>query len=177
MKLAHAQEHPPPRGGGPERAGGGIPEDEQGGGVGEGQDGAHDELRVAEAGDGDERLAHAGEQDGADKGAGHDAGEGEVVVGVQEARAHRGRGRAVDEDVVRGLQVERLLDLGVGRDEDVREGQEEEQRVEQQVCMEVVSAKGLISSFSSLVMSLEGRGGKHVYACVRARVSRWCVSE
>ena len=35
---------------------------------------------------------------------------------------------------MRGLQVERLLDLGVRRDEEVRERHGEEERVERQVC-------------------------------------------
>lgn len=83
--------------------------------------------------EGNQRLAQAGEDDRADKGARHGAGEREVVVGGAQAAADVDDGRAVDEDVVRGLQVEGLLDLGVGGDDEVDEGDEDEEGVYEQI--------------------------------------------
>lgn len=135
MELADGERHPPaarrPAKGGVERAA----EDEQARGVEAPEGGAHDELRAREAEQGDERLARGREDDGADKGARDGAGKGEVVVGGPQGGAGAlADGRAVEEDVVRGLQVKRLLDLCVRRDEEVRERHGKEERVERQVC-------------------------------------------
>ena len=42
-------------------------------------------------------------------------------------------GSAVDEDVVRGLEVEGFLDFSVGCYEEVEEGDEEEEGIEEEV--------------------------------------------
>lgn len=63
----------------------------------------------------DERLAKTREEDGADEGARHSAGKGEVVIGGGEAVADgivgvagagEGDGGAINEDVMRSLEVE-----------------------------------------------------------------------
>lgn len=129
MELAHAQHHPPPLGPPPKRLLHGSPQDDQADGIEGAQHGPDHELRVPEAGQGHERLADAGEQHGADKGARHGAGEDEVVVRRGQAGVDVVRGRAVGEDVVRGLQVEGLFDLCVGRGEEVQQGDDEEEEV------------------------------------------------
>lgn len=97
-------------------------------GINSAQQPPDDKLGMLEANDGDERLAQAGEQHGAEKRARHGAREGEVVVRVRQARAHvAAGGRAVDQDVVGRLHVERLLDFGVGGEEQVDQGDCEEQ--------------------------------------------------
>ena len=134
MELAHGQHGPPPRRG-PARGGSQrILEDQQGRGVEQAQHGADDQLRVSEPDEGDDGLAEPREDHGPDKGAGHGAREGEVVVGLLEAAGDVGRRRAVYEDVVRGLEVERLLDLGVWGEQQVGERYDEEEGVYEQVC-------------------------------------------
>lgn len=133
MELTRHQHNPPPRRALPARLGQRIPEDEQTARVEGAQHRPHDELRVPEARQPDERLAQPREQHGAEERARHGPREGEVVVGGGEARRGGARGRAVDEDVVRGLQVERLLDFGVRGGQEVEEGDEEEEGVEEHV--------------------------------------------
>ncbi len=147
VELARLQHHVPARGGPAGGGGEGAREAKQGGSVGEAEDGAHGELgggaRERGAGKngearvrrGQQRLGHAGQQDGADKGAWHGAGEG----GVVEARGEAGGGAAPDggakgEDVVGGLDVEGLLDLGVGGEGEVEEDEAGEEEREEDVC-------------------------------------------
>ena len=94
MELADGERHPPPARRPAKRGVQRAAEDEQAGGVEAREDGAHDELREREAEQGDERLAHAREDDGADKGARDGAREGEVVVGGGQGGAGRPRRRA-----------------------------------------------------------------------------------
>lgn len=121
MKLACHQKHPPPGDGDAQCPGQGPGEVVETCGVEEAQDGANDELGIGEASEIDERLTRAGEEDGADEGARDGTGEGEMVVGGLEAGIDIVGRRAVDEDVVDGLDGEGLLDFGVWGDEEVEE--------------------------------------------------------
>lgn len=85
---------------------------------------------MLEADEGDDGLAQAGEEQGTEKGAGHGAGEGEVIIRVQEALVNILGWGPVDEDIVGCLQVERLLDLCVGRREEVEQGGQDEETSE-----------------------------------------------
>lgn len=135
MELAHHEAQPPPARSLAKRRIHRPAKHQKRDSVKDSQHSANNNLRGAKADEGDQRLARPGEYHGADKGAGHGAGEGEVVVGGGEGGARvPARGRAVDEDVMGGLQVERLLDLCVRRDEQVDQRRDEEQGVETQVC-------------------------------------------
>ena len=123
-------------------------EDEAGGLLGGGGDeGVEEELGVCEVEGGAEDGVPEGagvaedvgvqegagevcEEEGADEGAWDGAGEGDVVVGGADVGGEGGGGEggAVGEDVVRGLEVERFFDFGVGCGEEVEEdeGGEEE---------------------------------------------------
>jgi hypothetical protein len=127
MELGHEQHNPPPRSSGAKGSGECIAKNEQATGVKQAEDTANEQLSVAEADEGKQRLGDAGEQDGTDKGTGHGAGEGRVIVGAGDAIRRVGQGRAVDEDVVGSLQVERLLDLGVGGEKEVKQGDEDKE--------------------------------------------------
>lgn len=130
MELRNKEYGPPPCNALPIRRGERIPKDQETAGIEGAEDGPDDELSMLEPRDRDKRLADTGEQNGADKSTRHGAREGEVVVGDGEALRDVTGGSAVDEDVVGGLEVEGLLDFGVGRDEEVDEGDDEEERAE-----------------------------------------------
>lgn len=127
MKLRNKEHSPPARNSLPMSRSERIPEGKEAAGIEGAQDGPDDELRMLKARERDEGLADAGEEDGADKSARDGAGEGGVIVGEGEAVVDVAGGGAVDEDVVGGLEVEGLLDFGVGGDEEVDEGCDEEQ--------------------------------------------------
>lgn len=128
MELAHAQHHPPPRRPLPKRLPYSPPKHHQAHGIKAPQHGPHNELRMLEPRESNQRLAHARQEHRPDKRPGHGAGEREVVVRGREPRVDVVGGRAVGEDVVGGLEVEGLFDFGVGRCEEVqqRDGEEEE---------------------------------------------------
>lgn len=128
MELADQHGNPPVSHTFPKRLAQRVPHHQQRRGINSAQQAPDDKLGMLEADDGDERLAQAGEQHSAEKRARHGTREGEVVVRVRQARAHvAAGGRAVDEDVVGRLHVERLLDFGVGGEEQVHQGDGEEQ--------------------------------------------------
>ncbi|RFU74187.1 hypothetical protein TARUN_8066 [Trichoderma arundinaceum] len=129
MELAHTQQHPPPRRPLPQRLPHGPPENRQADGIKTAQHGPHDKLRMLEPDECNQRLAHAGQEHRSDKGPGHCARKGEMVIRGREPRVDVARRRAVDENVVRGLQVERFLDLGVGSGEEVQQRHDEEEEV------------------------------------------------
>lgn len=69
------------------------------------------------------RLSKASQQHGAYESSRHRPREGKVVVsGGQFVMDVRGRG-SVDKDIVGGLDVERLFDLGVGGDDEVNKNE------------------------------------------------------
>ena len=80
------------------------------------------EHQGAEAGQG---PGEAGDYQGAEEGAGHDSREGVMVIAVQVP--------AVMEDVVHSLEVEALLDLGVGAEDHVGRGGQVEDNIENSV--------------------------------------------
>lgn len=123
MKLADEQQNPPPHDALAQSLSQAPGKHDEGGGVGEAQQPADDKLGVREADEVDEGPAEAGEQHGADKCAGHRAGEFEVVVGGPKTGGNVVGGRAVDEDVVGGLDVEGFLYFCV-RGQDEVEGDE-----------------------------------------------------
>lgn len=89
---------------------------------------------MLEANKGYNGLRQTGERDCADERARHSTREVEMVIRSGEPLAGGvADGRAVDENVVGGLEVEGLLDFGVGCCEEVEEGDEEEERVEEGV--------------------------------------------
>jgi hypothetical protein len=88
-------------------------------GVGQAQDGSHDELSVLEANEGDNGLGKPGQQHGAYEGPGDGARKGEVVIGSGELVMDVGCWRPVDKHIVGGLDVEGFLDLGVGGNDEV----------------------------------------------------------
>ncbi len=61
----------------------------------------------------DQGLAYPSQKDRAEEGPRYSAGKVEVVVEGGQLLVHIPRRRAVGEDVVSGLDVERLFDLGV----------------------------------------------------------------
>lgn len=79
---------------------------------------------MVEAQQRDDGLRDTRQDDGANERAGHGAGKGQVVVGLEEARVDGRHGCPVGEDVVGGLEVEGFLDLGVGGEEDVQKWKE-----------------------------------------------------
>lgn len=123
MKLSHHKSQPPPPRGLAKRRVHAPPKDEQARRVERAQHAPHHHLRGAKAQRRNQRLADPREEHGADKRARHGAGKGEVVVALREGGGRAvAEGRAVEEHVVGGLQVERLLDLGVRGEEEVQEG-------------------------------------------------------
>ncbi|TFB03959.1 hypothetical protein CCMA1212_003610 [Trichoderma ghanense] len=131
MELAHAQQNPPPRRAPPKRRPHGPRKHRQADGIEAAQHRPHDELRMLGpcADQRDQRLAQAREEHRPNKRPRHGAGEGEVVVRRGQPGVDVARGRAVGEDVVRGLQVEGFFDFGVGGAEEVQEGDCEEEDV------------------------------------------------
>lgn len=89
---------------------------------------------MLEADEGNDGLGEAGQQHRADEGPGDGAGEGEVVVGGGQPVVDVRGGRAVDEHIVDGLDVERLLDLGVGGDDEVEQHEGRDGEREEGVC-------------------------------------------
>lgn len=133
MELPRLEEPVPAARGLPKRPIDAASESQQRKGIEQAEHGAHDQLAVPRAHDGQDRLAEGGEQHGADERARHGAGEREVVVAGAQARADVPRRRAVPQDVVRRLQVERLLDLAVRRGDEVQQDERGEQRVEGEI--------------------------------------------
>lgn len=114
MELADLQHYVPPSHGGTTGIVELSPEKEEGIGIEPSEKGADDELAVRVAEECCEWPGDAGEQHGADEGPGHGAREGKVVVAGGQLLVDAGEGSAIDQDIVRGLDVEGLLDLGVG---------------------------------------------------------------
>ena len=133
MELARLEQHVPPCHTGAVGAAEIASKDVHASSVEEPEDGPHDELGVLEANEGDNGLGKSGQEDGADKGAGDGAGEGEVVVGGGEPVMDVGGRGAVNENIVGGLHVEGLLDLGVGGDDEVQEDEGGDQEGEEGV--------------------------------------------
>lgn len=111
MKLRHKHPRPPPRHTTPQSPPQERPKHQQTDGIPDAQHGPDHQLRMLEPDDADDGLAQPREQHGAGEGPGYGTREGEVVVGGGDAA--RGVGavtaeerEAVDEDVVRRLQVE-----------------------------------------------------------------------
>lgn len=71
---------------------------------------------MLEADEGDERLAGCGEEERAYETSGHSTREGEVVITREFLLDIRER-RAVDQDIVCGLYIKGLLDLGIWRND------------------------------------------------------------
>lgn len=129
MELRHTQQHPPPRRPLPKRLPHSSPKDHQAHGIEPAQYRPHDELRVLEPSQRNQRLAHACEEHRPDKRPRHGAREAEVVVRGGEPLVDIVCGRAVDENVVRGLEVEGLFDFGVGGGQEVQQRHDEEEEV------------------------------------------------
>lgn len=89
---------------------------------------------MGEAEEADDRPAKPGEEHGADEGAGHGAGEVEVVIGGAQAGGDVAGGRAVDEDIVGGLDVEGLLYLCVRGQQEVEGDEGGNEPQEEEVC-------------------------------------------
>lgn len=106
MELAHHQNNPPPPCTPTKGAFNRIFKHHQTTGVEQPQDTSHHELCMLKAYQGDNRLTQPCEHDRSHKCSGHSTGKREVVVGLEEARVDVGRGGAVDEDVMRGLEGE-----------------------------------------------------------------------
>lgn len=68
--------------------------------------------------EGDERLAGCGEEQRPYETPGHSSREGEVVITRELLLDIRER-RAVDQDIVCGLYIKGLLDLGIRRDDEM----------------------------------------------------------
>ncbi|KFY82641.1 hypothetical protein V500_10411 [Pseudogymnoascus sp. VKM F-4518 (FW-2643)] len=96
------------------------------------EDGVSEGAGVAEDVGVEEGAGEVREEEGADEGPGDGAGEGDVVVGGADVGGEGGgcEGCAVDEDVVRGLEVEGFFDFGVGRGEEVEEDERGEEEGE-----------------------------------------------
>lgn len=134
MKLGDEHYRPPPCHAVSICRGQCISKDQEAAGIEGAQDGPDNELGVLEAGEGDKGLADAREEDSTDKSTGDNTGEGEVVVGGGQAVVDVGDGSGVDKDVMDSLEVEGLLDFGVGGDEEVDERDNEEERAQLNVC-------------------------------------------
>lgn len=147
MELAHAQHHPPPRRRLPKRLPHSPPKHHQANGIKTPQHGPHDELRMLEPREGNQRLAHARQEHRPDKRPWHGAGESKMIIRGREPRVDVVGGRAVGEDVVGGLEVEGFFDFGVGRCEEVQQRDGEEEEI--YVCALVVS-----------ISVMDMRGGK-----------------
>lgn len=116
MELAHHQRGPPP----PRPLAicllNGILKHEQTRSVEQTQQPSHYDLGMLKPHERNDRLAQTREDDRANKGPRHRSRKAEVVICLPEALMDVGRRGAVDENVVYGLQIERLLDLCVRGD-------------------------------------------------------------
>ena len=123
MKLAGLQQYKPPR---RRRTIGllNIPSQHQErGSIEQAQDRSDDELSMVEADERDDGLANAGDEDGTDKRPRHSPRESKMVISLSQALIDvRGRS-AVDEDIMSGLDVERLLDFCVRGYQEVDQNQ------------------------------------------------------
>lgn len=142
MELRHEHGSPPARHATSKRTPKEDPEDQQASSIGAAQNSPHDELSMLEADEGNKGLAHTREEDGTREGPGHGAGKCEMVVGGGDALNSVGaapteQGEAIDEDIVGGLEVEGLLYLCVGCEEEVDEGGDEEERGEGVICFAI----------------------------------------
>ena len=141
MELARLEQQVPPCRAGAVRASEIGGKDQQARRVEEPQEGPDDELGVLEADEGNDGLGEAGQQHRADEGPRDGAGEGEVVVGGGQPVVDVRGGRAVDEHIVGGLDVERLLDLGVGGDDEVEQHEGRDGEREEGVCPLLVTVR------------------------------------
>lgn len=89
----------------------------------EAQDSPHDELRMPEACQVDKRLRKAGKKNRPNESPGNGTREVEVIVSGRETAVNVCRRRAVHQDIMGGLDIERLLDLSVRSDDEMQDDQ------------------------------------------------------
>jgi hypothetical protein len=82
----------------------------------------------------DQRLAQSREDDGPDEGARHGARKGEVIIHIGEAGGDIMGGCAIDEYIVGGLKIERLLYLCMRRQQQVKERYDDEDGGQLKIC-------------------------------------------
>ena len=109
-------------------------EDKESSGIGEAQHASHDGLGMIEADEVDDGLSKSCQDYGANEGPGNGARKGEVVIGLRELLVDILQWCSVHEYIVGGLDVERLLDLGVRGDEKVEEDESWDEEGEPQIC-------------------------------------------
>lgn len=115
MKLRRLQQDIPSPHTAAKGIGQAIPVSQQCKGIEQAQHRPDDELSIRGAREGDDGFRDSSEAEGSHEGARNGTGEVDVIK-----LAHTRREAVVD-NVVRGLDVEGLLDLGVGSDEEVEE--------------------------------------------------------